>query len=213
MADSSPKVPSEPSTFSMSHFRLNESLFARSQRSYSDPKSRRILNPLPLPTRLDPQSTGEIDNSSCKCPHVLISDDDPFQEFYYQNLFQRSLCFDGLNIDKKDFRLKHFSSGEDLVSFFSEIASCGCSTLTMIITDYNMGIGKMNGVETVEALREKGFKNPIILRTSETKEVLAELHSNFETMLEAKEIEFLLNKKDHLETKSTIYELLRTIHD
>lgn len=211
MADSSPKVPSEPSSFSMSDFRKNESIFSRAHRSYSDPKSRRILNPLPLPTNLDQSS--EIDNSSCKCPHVLISDDDHFQEFYYQNLFQRSLCFDGLNIDKKDFRLKHFSSGEDLVAFFSEIASCGCSTLTMIITDYNMGIGKMNGVETVMSLREKGFKNPIILRTSETKEVLGELHSNFESMLETKEIECLLNKKDHLETKSTIYEMLRNIHD
>jgi len=206
MADSSPKVPSEPSSSTISNFRVSESLFARYQRAYSDPQPRRLIRPLPVPDRLD-QST---DHTSCKCPHVLISDDDPFQEFYYQNLFQRSLCFDGLNIDKKDFRLKMFSSGEDMVSHFSEISSCACGTLTMIITDYSMGIGKMNGVETLQAIREKGFKGPIILRTSEGREALNKLHVNFEEMLENKEIECLLDKKNHLETKSTIYELLRT---
>lgn len=210
MADSSPKVPSEPSSSTISNFRMNESLFARYQRAYSDPQPRRLIRPLPIPNRLD-QSTDN--GASCKCPHVLISDDDPFQEFYYQNLFQCSLCFDGLNIEKKDFRLKMFSSGEELVTYFSEICSCTCGTLTMIITDYSMGIGKMNGVETLLAIREKGFKGPIILRTSEDREALNKLHGNFENLLETKEIECLLNKQNHLETKSTIYELLRNTND
>mgnify|MGYP003578495853 CR=1 FL=1 len=106
-----------------------------------------------------------------------------------------------------------FSSGEELVTYFSEICSCPCGTLTMIITDYSMGIGKMNGVETLLAIREKGFKGPIILRTSEDREALNKLHGNFENLLETKEIECLLNKQNHLETKSTIYELLRNTND
>ncbi len=149
--------------------------------------------------------------SSCQCSHVLLADDDRFQAFYYQTLFQKSLDFDHLSIPREDFRFTMSTSGEDLLEEYKKIQACGCRFLSLIIVDYNMGQGKMSGVETILALRKLGYKGLLILRTSETYEYLRERHPNLDEIIENKTINYLLGKNDHVETKGCIQTLLYLI--
>ena len=148
----------------------------------------------------------------CDCSHVLLADDDRFQGFYYQTLFQQSLHFDPLSIQKKDFRFSLSICGEELLSEFKESKkNCRCKAPLLVIVDYNMGPGKMNGIETILALRKEGYKGLIILRTSETYQFLIERHPNLNDLIESKVLNFLLGKNDHRETKNTIQALLQQI--
>jgi len=149
--------------------------------------------------------------TTCQCSHVLLADDDRFQGFYYQTLFQQSLDFDTLSIQKKDFRFSLSVAGEELLEEYQETKSCRCKAPLLVIVDYNMGPGKMNGIETILALRKEGYKGLIILRTSETFEFLIENHPNLNDLLEAKVLNFLLGKNDHRETKNKIQSLLQQI--
>lgn len=149
--------------------------------------------------------------NKCQCSHVLLADDDRFQAFYYQTLFQKSLDFDHLSIDKKDFRFTMSTSGEDLLEEFKKIQACKCGFLSLIIVDYDMGRGKMTGVETILTLRKLGYKGMLILRTSETYEFLREKHPYLDDIIENKTINYLLGKNDHMETKGTIQTLLYLI--
>lgn len=140
----------------------------------------------------------------CTCPHIFLADDDPFQGFYYQTLFQKSLDFEGLAIEKKDFGFDLFKSGEELLKRYKSTQTCRCSRKLMIIVDYNMGKGKMNGIETALELRKIGFAGIIILRTSETDEYLKENHKDLERILERKVVNEILGKNNHNETKERI---------
>ena len=145
----------------------------------------------------------------CTCPHIFLADDDPFQGFYYETLFQKSLDFEGLAIEKKDFGFDLFKSGEELLTRYQSTKICRCtSRRLMIIVDYNMGKGKMNGIETALKLREIGFAGIIILRTSETDEYLKENHKDLERILERKAVNEILGKNNHNETKERIQRIM-----
>jgi len=140
----------------------------------------------------------------CTCSHVSIADDDEFQHFYYQSLFQKSLDLSSIFPDKNDLRLKSCYSGEDLVKNISQMVTCGCKTLRLVITDYNMGHNKLNGVQTAKKLREVGYKGIILLRTSEKRSYLLGQHGDFEKMIEEKVIDVLIDKGDLKKGKEVI---------
>lgn len=158
-----------------------------------------------------PQSpkTETIISCSCQCPHVLIADDDPFQEFYYQNLFLKSMEFNGIAIEKEDFRIEICRSGEELLEKYQKINSCTCDSTMLIITDFNMGNDKLNGIETVLALRKRDYKGLIALRTSETEEDLCAWHPEFASLLENDVINCFLDKADYKKTREATESLLR----
>jgi len=140
----------------------------------------------------------------CSCAHVAIADDDEFQHFYYQSLFQRSLDLSSIFANKSDLRLNSCYSGEDLVKNVSQMLACGCNTLRLVITDYHMGNNKLNGVETARKLREAGYKGIILLRTSEKRSDLVKQHKDFEKMLEEKVIHVVIDKGNLKEGKEII---------
>ncbi len=156
------------------------------------------------------RSQSEDTISSCRCPNVLIADDDDFQEFYYQMLFDKTLDYAKLNIDKTEFRFKIFKSGEDLLKSYQKIKKCGCDTLTLVISDYNMGEKNLNGVETAFKLRQMGFSENIALRTSEERDYLCRQHNNLNEMLRLKEIDCILDKTSHANTKKAVEGFLKT---
>lgn len=106
---------------------------------------------------------------SCKCCHVLVADDDTFQHFFYQNLFQKSMDFEQIDIKQAEFRADLCLSGEELIDKYHLMKNCGCRKLRMVITDYYMGEKKFTGYETAKTIREAGFEGPLLLRTSEKK--------------------------------------------
>ena len=118
-------------------------------------------------------------SKSCSCPHVLIADDDPFQHFCYQTLFQKSLEFNDIADIKEDLHMKLCFSGEELINRFKKIALCGCNRPLLVIVDYFMGNYKLNGIQAVFKIRAAGYTGPIVLRTSETEEYLNARHIDF----------------------------------
>jgi len=150
-------------------------------------------------------------NDTCNCPHILVADDDGFQHLYYQSLFQKSLDFDGIYISRENLRLHLCFSGEELIKKFTEIKECGCSELLLIITDYQMGLDKLDGVKTSTYLREAGYIGPLILRTSESQEYLKEQHDDFGKLIEMKIISDVLDKSDIQNGKETIQIYLQRI--
>ena len=146
---------------------------------------------------------------NCDCPHVLICDDDPFQAFYYQNLFQHSIDYSTLKVEKKNFRFKVYTCGEDLLDAYKEVDRCGCGSVTLIITDFSMGKDKLDGIETVRALRRIRYEEFILLRTSETPEDLTRRHKDFKALLEIKTINAYIPKDSLKVTKEVVEECLR----
>ena len=126
----------------------------------------------------------------CRCPQVLIADDDFFQHFYYQNLF----CALFGSQEKTIIRLCF--SGEELLDKLAKISSCGCNKLKLLIVDYNMGNKKLDGVKTCVQARRLGYKNSIVLRTSETKDYLKARHEDFNLLTQNNTIDEYINKED-----------------
>jgi len=147
--------------------------------------------------------------SSCRCPHVLVADDDPIQDFYYINLFQKTLDFDSLTIDKENLKVEVCRSGEELLDKYNQYKACVCGRQVMVITDYYMGEKNLNGVETTLALRMAGFKGPVVLRTSESKEALCRKHVYLSDMLKMKTIDQLINKNSVRKTKEVLENLMK----
>ena len=140
---------------------------------------------------------------TCKCPQVLIADDDLFQHLYYHNLFRR--LFD---IQEKTIIQLYFS-GEELLDRLVKIKSCGCNKLKLLIVDYNMGNNKLDGVKTCVQARKLGYKNSIVLRTSETKDYLRTRHENFNLLMQNNTINGYINKED----MNCLKEILRRYFD
>jgi len=147
--------------------------------------------------------------SNCQCPHVLVSDDDPFQNFYYETLFQRSISWEEILDGKESFRFELFSSGEDLVKKFNKLKACKCDRPLLIITDYNMGEKKLNGLEMIKILRRAGYKGALVLRTSEELEDLSKKHLDLEDMLESKTIDYYVEKNNFKKAKEVIQTLVK----
>jgi len=148
--------------------------------------------------------------SECECPHVLIADDDPFQKFYYQTLFHRSISFDDINIEKEDFTLEVYECGEDLLKSYDLLSKCPCHKgCLFVILDFNMGETKMNGLETALKLRERGYEKKIVLRTSDSEEVLRKKFENWDEIIKKETITCVLEKSNHSETKEVIHDLLK----
>jgi len=146
----------------------------------------------------------------CSCPHILIADDDSFQHLYYQSLFQKSLDFEGIFVSRENLRVQLFFSGEELLESFKKIQECGCTQLVMIITDYQMGSGKLNGVDTCTRLRNTGYQGTLFLRTSESLNDLQQNHPNFSHLLETNIINALLEKGNLKDGKEIIQSCLKT---
>lgn len=155
------------------------------------------------------QTTHKAD--SCNCPHVLVADDDAFQHLYYQSLFQKSLDFDGIYISREELRVHLCFSGEELIKKFLEIKECSCNGLLLIITDYQMGPEKLDGVKTSIHLRDVGYVGPLILRTSETQKYLEKQHDDFCKLMELKVINDVLDKSDIQSGKETIQTFLQKV--
>jgi len=141
-------------------------------------------------------TTMKIETETCSCPHILIADDDSFQHLYYQSLFQKSLDFEGIFVSRENLRVQLFYSGEELLENYNEIQKCGCNELMMVITDYQMGERKMNGVDTCSKLRNVGYKATLLLRTSESFDDLQKNHSNFQLLIQTNVIDALLEKSN-----------------
>jgi hypothetical protein len=120
---------------------------------------------------------------TCDCPNMLICDDDKFQHLFYKKFFERNVDYTGLGISVEDFKIQYFISGDELLSKYLELKSCKCSKLSVVITDYSMGVNVMSGVETAVALRKAGFNETLILRTSEIKQDLIQANPNFNELL------------------------------
>jgi len=150
---------------------------------------------------------GEI--QLCKCPHVLIADDDSFQAFYYQTIFQRSMDFDSFAVTKQDFRLGLYKSGEELLEAYRKVKVCGCKSAMLIITDFNMGEKNLNGIELTSAVRKLDYKGPVMLRTSEKPSDLKREKIDIENLLEKKEINSYIEKQNHNMTKEIIGQFLK----
>jgi len=200
----SPQVPSESITNRLPAIQAKRSAFDKFCFSYS----LGYLNEESKP-EFTTFSFGERGEKSCNCPHVLLADDDPFQAFYFESLFQKSLDFEGLSVDKKDFRFEAQKSGEELIDRYKKIISCCGQKPLLIVTDYNMGLHKLNGIETCLKIRKCGYKGPLILRTSETQEVLGKLQPDFKEMLKNKTINFFIEKSSHAKTKEILRSILK----
>jgi len=122
--------------------------------------------------------------AGCNCCHVIAADDDSFQRMYYTNIFKKSINCEELGLKTTEFKLEVCSSGEDLVERVSVMLKCGCKKLLAIITDYSMGEKRLTGYKTAEKLRQAGWQKPILLRTSESKSELAQLHPDLDKIID-----------------------------
>jgi len=145
----------------------------------------------------------------CKCPQVLIADDDSFQHFYYHTLFQKSIGSKDLS-DMEDLRLQLCYSGEELLRCLGEVQKCGCNTVMLVIIDYYMGKENLNGIETSIAVRKIGYEGFVLLRTSETQESLKEIHENIDELFSQKTISAFVIKSDLRKGKEIIQKVLNT---
>jgi len=162
------------------------------------------------PQSLNRYAESEIElvcEPSC-CPHIIIADDDPFQHFYYQSFFQKTVDLDGFNITKEDLKIELCQSGEELIERCEKVAKCDCGSLVLVITDYNMGIDKINGVETAINVRKVGYNGSVILRTSETKEYLKEKHQDFDDLLIDETVDAYVEKEDLKKVKDIVKECM-----
>jgi len=205
MAESSPIVPSESHIHSLPVFPTTTSPRSFTMREFFPRTLYRNTT-----SSLNQNARNYSQTSFCQCPHVLVSDDDHFQNFYYETLFQRSISWEEILGDKEGFRFEIYTSGEDLIHRYQGIQNCGCGKLALIITDYEMGYKRLNGVETIIQLRRRGYSGSVVLRTSEEKEQLMKNHDNFGEMLESEFINSYIMKQSFKEAKETIQSLIKS---
>lgn len=201
MAESSPIVPSESHIHSLPVFPSTTSPRSFTMREFFPRTLRRNT------TQNFNQNYSQT--SFCQCPHVLVSDDDHFQNFYYETLFQRSISWEEILGNKEGFRFEIYTSGEDLIHRYQAIQNCSCGKTVLIITDYEMGHKRLNGIETIEQLRRRGYGGSVVLRTSEEREQLMKKHANFGEMLESEFINSYITKQNFKEAKETIQNLVK----
>jgi len=158
-------------------------------------------------------STGftEISQKSCECPHILAADDDPLQNFFYESLFQRSISWEETIGTKESLRFELFENGEDLLKRFEQIQQCDCGKTVLILSDHNMGLKNLNGIEVIQILRKNGFSGSAVLRTSEEEKDLAQQYREFSEMLEQSVITSYINKQNIKGTKEVIQKLIKEI--
>jgi len=166
-----------------------------------------VFNKFPSFPLLSTTST----TNSCKCPQVLIADDDTFQHLYYNILFQKSFNSKDLSPELKPLKVQLCFSGEELLECHIEVRKCGCKRLILMIIDYQMGKGKLNGIDTSFAVRKSGYNGFVLLRTSETQESLKFLHGNFDEILEDKIISAFVVKTDLRQGKEIIQSALKAM--
>jgi len=147
--------------------------------------------------------------STCQCPHILVADDDPFQSFFYETLFLQSISWEEILESKESVKFEIFTSGEELIQKYQRMQACGCGKIALVISDYNMGYRRLSGVDTILALRKKGYTGPVVLRTSEDKDYLMSEHPNFEEMLENEVITNYVKKQSFKEAKEVITNLIK----
>jgi len=203
----SPKVPEESQTLTIPTF-FKQSPFSSNNNQQMNGLSNSFI-PQSTDSIKTQESTDDPSPKCCACPHVLIADDDPFQKFYYQTLFMKSIDFDGLSVEKKDFRFLILSSGEELIEQYELLKECDCKNPLLIIVDYNMGQKVLDGVETLQKLRKAGYKGKTILRTSDSKIDVHQEHPELDELLHTKIIDYLLNKENHAQAKEAIRILLK----
>lgn len=194
----SPHVANEPRRLQIPTFTFH---FSRLLSSNQDIKP--IKAPQPRASSVE-----NLKSSICTCPLVLISDDDRFEEIYYQALFKNFDDF--IKPDAHKQNLSIAKSGEELLKKYCEQKECHCKTTKLVITDYDMGVNGLNGVDTALKLRSSGFTGPILLRTSETKEKLYRNHPHFGKLLQNNIISYVLEKKCPSQTaKQVVKNLLK----
>jgi len=137
----------------------------------------------------------------------LVADDDAFQHLYYSSLFRKN-AFEGSSTagEKQKWSVDFSFCGEQLLEKYVERSECECRQLKLIIVDYQMGEGKLNGIEVCGKLRRMGYKGPLVLRTSESEEFLREKHPEMEG--EEGVITMLVSKNDAEGGKKIIDEFL-----
>jgi CheY-like chemotaxis protein len=96
----------------------------------------------------------------CGCPTILVSDDDKFQNDVYIHKLTSYKHFE----QEIEFNI----SGEDLLTKYLLIKHCGCQSIKLIITDFNMGSEGINGIELAVLLREAGYNKTLILRSGDS---------------------------------------------
>jgi len=117
--------------------------------------------------------------------------------------------FDSFAVKKEDFRLGMYKSGEELLEAYRKVKLCGCGSVLLVITDFNMGEKNLNGVQLVSAVRKLDYKGPVVLRTSEKPVDLAKEKINVEELLEKKTLNSYVEKANHAMTKEIIGEFLK----
>jgi len=153
----------------------------------------------------------ELPQKFCQCPNILVADDDPFQNFFYEALFQKSISWKETIGTNENLKFEIFLNGEDLIKRFNKIKECGCGKNVLIISDYNMGPKNLNGVEVIKILRSNGFTGCAVLRTSEEEIHLNKQHPEFAEMIEKQQISSFLRKQNFKEAKEEIQKLIKKI--
>jgi len=202
IATTLPPVAIEPRIKLVPVFNTNESkafteltLNSDSQCSNSNVKTFSAFANLDLPRR-DTKSKSMPAQTGCKCPQVIVADDDAFQHLYYKIMFQKASKSEEVSPRSKDLCLRTCFSGEELLVKLNKVQECGCEGTRLVIIDYQMGEKKLNGVDTCIKVRKGGYKGPVLLRTSETRDSLKKIHQDFEQLLEGNIINALINKSD-----------------
>ena len=154
------------------------------------------------------------DAKRCKCPYILIADDDTFQHFYYISVFKSSITsestLDEDFIPYEDQCVQTCFSGEDLLEVLREVQKCGCGKLKLVISDYLMGEDKLNGVQVCISIRKTGFSGAVILRTSESEKDLEVKHGNLKHLINKQTINEIMSKKDTVSCKNLMLNILKT---
>ncbi len=199
----SPLIANEPRRLQIPTFTFHLSRLTSSEQE---------IKPIKIP-QSRASSMENLKTPLCTCPLILISDDDKFEEIYYKALFKNLSDFIKSEAQKQNLSIA--KSGEELLKKYNEQKDCHCKTTKLVITDYDMGVDGLNGVETALKLRSSGFTGPILLRTSETREKLCRNHPHFERLLQNKTINCVLEKKCPSQTaKQVVQNLLKeTIND
>jgi len=204
MSQTSPIVPTEPQIVGIPIFPNAHSPLSFAMNQLTSRSLRRA------PEKSSSTSLPDLSRTSvCKCPHILVADDDPFQSFYYETLFLRSMSWEEILESKRNPRYELLASGEELLQRFQQIQACGCGKPLLVICDYNMGHRKLNGVETILALRKRGYTGPVILRTSEDEDYLTGKHSDFIELVNSEVITSYVKKQSFKEAKEAIQRVLK----
>ena len=202
-SQSSPIVPMEPQIFGVPVFHHGNSSLNFAMNQLTSRSLRRS-------TEAESCSRRQFSEAStCECPHILVADDDSFQGFFYETLLLRSINWEDILEGGESLQYELFPSGEELIQRWQRVKACGCGKTALIISDYSMQRNKMNGVETILALREKGYEGPVILRTSEDQDFLLRNHPEFLDLLNSGVISRYVKKQSFKEAKEVIPKLIK----